>query len=46
VGPGSGSLVIGSVDSKTLFVRTATPSSTGAATVDSSRPFSVWIACH
>ncbi|MCX4777246.1 hypothetical protein [Streptomyces sp. NBC_01264] len=44
-GPGSSSVLVGQVNGNTLFIRTATPSSTGNATVDSDRPFSVTIVC-
>jgi hypothetical protein len=44
-GPGSASILVGAVNANTLFVRTATPSSTSPATVDDDRPFSVSITC-
>lgn len=40
-GPGSASILVGQVNATTLFVRTATPSSSFPANVDNSRPFSV-----
>jgi hypothetical protein len=44
-GPGSASILLGEVSSTELFVRTATPSGSGAATVDDDRPFSVLVIC-
>ncbi|MFJ9634076.1 hypothetical protein ACIQPR_06110 [Streptomyces sp. NPDC091280] len=44
-GPGSASILVGQVNRNTLFVRTATPSGPGNATVDSDRPFSVTVVC-
>lgn len=44
-GPGSSSILVGQVNGNTLFIRTATPSGTGNAVVDSDRPFSVTIVC-
>ncbi|MEU1312502.1 hypothetical protein ABZ419_26935 [Streptomyces cinnamoneus] len=42
-GPGTSSIMVGAVDSRTLFVRTATPSS---QSVDDDRPFSLVISCY
>ncbi|WP_242906213.1 hypothetical protein [Actinomadura terrae] len=44
-GPGSSSILVGAVDSRTLFVRTATPSASGNKIVDDDRPFSVQVTC-
>ncbi|WP_405788266.1 hypothetical protein OG753_10905 [Streptomyces sp. NBC_00029] len=44
-GPGSSSILVGQVNGNTLFIRTATPSQSGSAAVDSDRPFSVNIVC-
>ncbi|MFE2583190.1 hypothetical protein [Streptomyces sp. NPDC059378] len=44
-GPGSASIMVGLVNGNTLFVRTATPSGTGNAVVDSDRPFSITAVC-
>jgi len=44
-GPGSASILVGAVNANTLFVRTATPSSTSPSTVDDDRPFSLSITC-
>lgn len=44
-GPGSSSILVGLLNPTTLFVRTATPSGTGNATVDSDRPFSITAIC-
>jgi len=45
-GPGSGSILVGDVNSTTLFIRTATPSATFPKTVDDDRAFSVAFFCH
>ncbi|AHH96658.1 hypothetical protein GCM10010174_40100 [Kutzneria viridogrisea] len=45
-GPGSSSILVGAVSGNTLFVRTATPSSTSPYTVDDDRPFSLSITCY
>ncbi|GAA3586059.1 hypothetical protein GCM10022419_080210 [Nonomuraea rosea] len=44
-GPGSASILVGAVDARTLFVRTATPSGPSPRSVDDDRPFSLLIAC-
>ncbi|WP_157549318.1 hypothetical protein [Nonomuraea candida] len=44
-GPGSASILVGAVDGRTLFVRTATPSGPSPRSVDDDRPFSLLIAC-
>ncbi|WP_424215933.1 hypothetical protein ACN20G_27700 (plasmid) [Streptomyces sp. BI20] len=44
-GPGSASILVGKVNGNTLFIRTATPSASGNAIVDSDRPFSIQIVC-
>jgi hypothetical protein len=44
-GPGSSSILVAEVNAHLLFVRTATPSSSGNAVVDDDRPFSVLIVC-
>lgn len=44
-GPGSSSILVGQVNGNTLFIRTATPSGTGNAVVDSDRPFSISVVC-
>jgi hypothetical protein len=44
-GPGSSSVLVGVVNSNTLFVRTATPSSPSPFSVDEDRPFSLLITC-
>jgi hypothetical protein len=46
-GVGSASILVGLVNTTTLFVRTATPSATAgsSATVDDDRPFSLTITC-
>jgi hypothetical protein len=44
-GPGSSSILVGAVNSTTLFVRTATPSSPSPFSVDQDRPFSLLITC-
>ncbi|MEV5595403.1 hypothetical protein [Streptomyces sp. NPDC052496] len=44
-GPGSASILVGQVNGNTLFVRTATPSGSGSAAVDSDRPFSITVVC-
>lgn len=44
-GPGSASILVGAVNGRTLFVRTATPSSQNPMTVDDDRPFSLAIFC-
>ncbi|MET9609021.1 hypothetical protein ABZZ17_28845 [Streptomyces sp. NPDC006512] len=44
-GPGSSSILVGQVNSNTLFIRTATPSAGGTAAVDSDRPFSITVIC-
>jgi hypothetical protein len=45
-GPGSSSILVGAVNGRTLFVRTATPSAPGnPKIVDDDRPFSVLVTC-
>ena len=44
-GPGSSSILVGQVNGNTLFIRTATPSASGNAAVDSDRPFSITVVC-
>ncbi|MBT2211059.1 MULTISPECIES: hypothetical protein [Actinomadura] len=44
-GPGSSSILVGAVNGRTLFVRTATPSASGNKIVDDDRPFSVQVTC-
>ncbi|UBU11491.1 hypothetical protein [Nonomuraea gerenzanensis] len=44
-GPGSASILVGAVDGRTLFVRTATPSGPSPRSVDDDRPFSLLLAC-
>ncbi|MEV7546494.1 hypothetical protein [Streptomyces sp. NPDC089915] len=44
-GPGSASILVGLLNPTTLFVRTATPSGTGNAVVDSDRPYSITAIC-
>ncbi|MEU4227041.1 hypothetical protein AB0F17_22315 [Nonomuraea sp. NPDC026600] len=44
-GPGSASILVGAVNGRTLFVRTATPSAQNPMSVDDDRPFSLVISC-
>ncbi|TDB86685.1 hypothetical protein E1264_17120 [Actinomadura sp. KC216] len=45
-GPGSASILVGAVNGRTLFVRTATPSAPGnPKIVDDDRPFSLTVTC-
>ncbi|MEU9718964.1 hypothetical protein [Streptomyces sp. NPDC047976] len=44
-GLGSASILVGISNATTVYVRTATPSASGSATVDSDRPFSITIVC-
>lgn len=44
-GPGSASILVGAVNGRTLFVRTATPSAQNPMSVDDDRPFSLAISC-
>ncbi|MEV1247033.1 hypothetical protein ACIBO2_08780 [Nonomuraea sp. NPDC050022] len=44
-GPGSASILVGAVNGRTLFVRTATPSAQHPMNVDDDRPFSLVISC-
>ncbi|GGR08198.1 hypothetical protein [Kitasatospora griseola] len=44
-GPGSASIMVTWTDAMHLFVRTATPSSSGSQTVDDDRPFTVMVVC-
>jgi hypothetical protein len=44
-GPGSASILVGAVNGRTLFVRTATPSAPSPMSVDDDRPFSLAIVC-
>ncbi|MFD8146963.1 hypothetical protein [Streptomyces sp. NPDC059708] len=44
-GPGSSSILVGKAGTHRIYIRTATPSSPGSASVDSDRPYSVAVIC-